>query len=82
MRSYLALDRAYALTDVDRRAEQQRLQILAITQRRVKVGPTRGWTALFFALHPATKERQFGVINGYGLGMEGPLNHQTDPIKL
>ena len=38
VRSYIALDQAYALADVDRRAEQQRLQILAITQRRVKVG--------------------------------------------
>jgi NodT family efflux transporter outer membrane factor (OMF) lipoprotein len=38
VRSYIALDRAYALADVDQRAEQQRLQILAITQRRVKVG--------------------------------------------
>jgi NodT family efflux transporter outer membrane factor (OMF) lipoprotein len=38
VRSYLELDRAYALTDVAQRAEQQRLQILAITQRRVKAG--------------------------------------------
>jgi NodT family efflux transporter outer membrane factor (OMF) lipoprotein len=38
VRSYIALDRAYALADVDQRAEQQRLQILSITQRRVKVG--------------------------------------------
>jgi NodT family efflux transporter outer membrane factor (OMF) lipoprotein len=38
VRSYLELDRAYALTDVAQRTEQQRLQILAITQRRVKAG--------------------------------------------
>jgi len=38
VRSYLELDRAYALADVAQRAEQQRLQILAITQRRVKAG--------------------------------------------
>lgn len=38
VRSYLELDRAYALTDVDERAEQQRQQILSITQRRFKVG--------------------------------------------
>jgi NodT family efflux transporter outer membrane factor (OMF) lipoprotein len=38
VRSYLDLDRAYALADVVERAEQQRLQILAITQRRFKVG--------------------------------------------
>lgn len=38
VRSYIALDRAYALADVDQRAEQQRLEILSITQRRVKVG--------------------------------------------
>jgi len=38
VRSYLALDRAYALADVAQRAEQQRLQILAITQRRLKAG--------------------------------------------
>jgi NodT family efflux transporter outer membrane factor (OMF) lipoprotein len=38
VRSYLELDRAYALADVAQRAEQQRLQILAITQRRFKVG--------------------------------------------
>jgi NodT family efflux transporter outer membrane factor (OMF) lipoprotein len=38
VRSYLGLDRAYALADVAQRAEQQRLQILAITQRRLKAG--------------------------------------------
>lgn len=38
VRSYLELDRAYALADVAQRAEQQRLQILAITQRRLKAG--------------------------------------------
>lgn len=38
VRSYLELDRAYALADVAQRTEQQRLQILAITQRRVKAG--------------------------------------------
>ena len=38
VRSYLELDRAYALADIAGRAEQQRLQILAITQRRFKVG--------------------------------------------
>jgi NodT family efflux transporter outer membrane factor (OMF) lipoprotein len=38
VRSYLELDRAYALADVAQRAEQQRLQILSITQRRFKVG--------------------------------------------
>jgi NodT family efflux transporter outer membrane factor (OMF) lipoprotein len=38
VRSYLALDRAYALADVAERTEQQRLTILAITQRRVKAG--------------------------------------------
>ena len=38
VRSYLELDRAYALADVAQRTEQQRLQILAITQRRLKAG--------------------------------------------
>jgi NodT family efflux transporter outer membrane factor (OMF) lipoprotein len=38
VRSYLELDRAYALADVAQRAEQQRLQIQAITQRRLKAG--------------------------------------------
>jgi len=38
VRSYLELDRAYALADVAETTEQQRLQILAITQRRVKAG--------------------------------------------
>ena len=38
VRSYLELDRAYALADVDQRTEQQRQEILAITQRRFKVG--------------------------------------------
>ena len=38
VRSYLELDRAYALADVAQRAEEQRLQILTITQRRFKVG--------------------------------------------
>lgn len=38
VRSYLELDRAYALADIAQRAEQQRLQILAITQRRLKAG--------------------------------------------
>jgi NodT family efflux transporter outer membrane factor (OMF) lipoprotein len=38
VRSYLELDRAYALGDLAERAEQQRLEILAITQRRFKVG--------------------------------------------
>jgi NodT family efflux transporter outer membrane factor (OMF) lipoprotein len=38
VRSYLELDRAYALADVAERTEQQRLKILAITQRRVKAG--------------------------------------------
>jgi NodT family efflux transporter outer membrane factor (OMF) lipoprotein len=38
VRSYLELDRAYALADVAQRAEEQRQQILAITQRRFKVG--------------------------------------------
>ncbi|HTV98352.1 MAG TPA: efflux transporter outer membrane subunit [Steroidobacteraceae bacterium] len=38
VRSYLELDRAYALADVDERTEQQRLQILSITQRRLKAG--------------------------------------------
>ena len=38
VRSYLELDRAYALADIAQRAEQQRLEILAITQRRLKAG--------------------------------------------
>jgi NodT family efflux transporter outer membrane factor (OMF) lipoprotein len=38
VRSYLELDRAYALADVAERTEQQRQQILAITQRRFKGG--------------------------------------------
>ena len=38
VRSYLELDRAYALADVADRAEQQRLEILAITQRRYEAG--------------------------------------------
>jgi NodT family efflux transporter outer membrane factor (OMF) lipoprotein len=38
VRSYLELDRAYALADVAQGAEQQRLQILAITQRRLRAG--------------------------------------------
>jgi NodT family efflux transporter outer membrane factor (OMF) lipoprotein len=38
VRSYLELDRAYALADIAERAEQQRLQIRAITQRRLKAG--------------------------------------------
>jgi NodT family efflux transporter outer membrane factor (OMF) lipoprotein len=38
VRTYLELDRAYALADVAQRTEQQRLEILAITQRRVKAG--------------------------------------------
>jgi NodT family efflux transporter outer membrane factor (OMF) lipoprotein len=38
VRSYLELDRAYALADVVQRSEQQRLQILAITQRRLNAG--------------------------------------------
>jgi NodT family efflux transporter outer membrane factor (OMF) lipoprotein len=38
VRSYLELDRTYALTDVTERAEQQRLEILGITQRRLKAG--------------------------------------------
>ena len=38
VRSYLELDRAYALADVAERAEQQRLEILAITQRRYRAG--------------------------------------------
>jgi NodT family efflux transporter outer membrane factor (OMF) lipoprotein len=38
VRSYLELDRTYALADVVQRAEQQRLQIRAITQRRLKAG--------------------------------------------
>ena len=38
VRSYLALDLAYALADVAQRSEEQRLQIRAITQRRFKAG--------------------------------------------
>jgi len=38
VRSYLELDRAYALADVAQRTERQRLQILSITQRRYKAG--------------------------------------------
>jgi NodT family efflux transporter outer membrane factor (OMF) lipoprotein len=38
VRSYLELDRAYALADVAERAERQRLEILAITQRRYHAG--------------------------------------------
>jgi NodT family efflux transporter outer membrane factor (OMF) lipoprotein len=38
VRSYLELDRTYALADVAQRAEEQRLEILSITQRRFKVG--------------------------------------------
>jgi NodT family efflux transporter outer membrane factor (OMF) lipoprotein len=38
VRSYLELDRAYALIDIAQRTEQQRLDILAITQRRLKAG--------------------------------------------
>jgi NodT family efflux transporter outer membrane factor (OMF) lipoprotein len=38
VRSYLELDRAYALAEVAQRAEEQRLQILAITQRRLRAG--------------------------------------------
>jgi NodT family efflux transporter outer membrane factor (OMF) lipoprotein len=38
VRSYLDLDRDYGLADVAQRAEQQRLEILAITQRRFKAG--------------------------------------------
>ncbi len=38
VRTYLELDRAYALADVAQSAEQQRLQILALTQRRLKAG--------------------------------------------
>jgi NodT family efflux transporter outer membrane factor (OMF) lipoprotein len=38
VRSYLDLDRAYALADIAQRAEEQRLEILAITQRRLKAG--------------------------------------------
>jgi NodT family efflux transporter outer membrane factor (OMF) lipoprotein len=38
VRSYLELDRAYAFADIAQRAEQQRLQILTITQRRLKAG--------------------------------------------
>jgi len=38
VRSYLELDRAYALADVAERAERQRLEILAITQRRLNAG--------------------------------------------
>jgi NodT family efflux transporter outer membrane factor (OMF) lipoprotein len=38
VRAYLELDRDYALADIAERAEQQRLEILAITQRRLKAG--------------------------------------------
>jgi len=38
VRSYLELNRVYALDDVARRAEQQRNEISAITQRRFKAG--------------------------------------------
>jgi NodT family efflux transporter outer membrane factor (OMF) lipoprotein len=38
VRSYLELDRAYELADVAERTEQQRQEILAITQRRFKAG--------------------------------------------
>jgi len=38
VRSYLALDRAYALADVAERSQQQRQEILGITQRRLKAG--------------------------------------------
>jgi NodT family efflux transporter outer membrane factor (OMF) lipoprotein len=38
VRSYLELDRTYALTDVAVRTQQQRLEILAITKRRLKSG--------------------------------------------
>ena len=38
VRSYLELDRAYALIDIAQRTEQQRLDTLAITQRRLKAG--------------------------------------------
>jgi NodT family efflux transporter outer membrane factor (OMF) lipoprotein len=38
VRSYLFLDRAYALADIAQRAQEQRLEILAITQRRVVAG--------------------------------------------
>jgi NodT family efflux transporter outer membrane factor (OMF) lipoprotein len=38
VRSYLHLDRAYELADIAERAEQQRLEILAITQRRFNAG--------------------------------------------
>jgi NodT family efflux transporter outer membrane factor (OMF) lipoprotein len=38
VRSYLELDRDYALADIALRAEQQRLEILTITQRRLKAG--------------------------------------------
>ena len=38
VRSYLELDRAYALADVAQRAQEQRLRIRAITQRRLKAG--------------------------------------------
>jgi NodT family efflux transporter outer membrane factor (OMF) lipoprotein len=38
VRSYLELDRAYALADIAERAEQQRLQIRSITQRRLEAG--------------------------------------------
>jgi outer membrane protein TolC len=38
VRSYLALDRAYALADVAERSQQQRQEILGITQRRLRAG--------------------------------------------
>jgi NodT family efflux transporter outer membrane factor (OMF) lipoprotein len=38
VRAYLSLDRAYALAAIVERAEQQRLQILAISQRRFNAG--------------------------------------------
>jgi NodT family efflux transporter outer membrane factor (OMF) lipoprotein len=38
VRSYIDLERAYELTDVARREEEQRGQILAITQRRFRAG--------------------------------------------
>lgn len=38
VRSYLSLDRAYALADIAERAAQQRMEILAIAQRRFNAG--------------------------------------------
>jgi NodT family efflux transporter outer membrane factor (OMF) lipoprotein len=38
VRAYLHLDRAYAFADIAERAEQQRLEILAIAQRRFSAG--------------------------------------------